>query len=49
MNWTEHVSAIAGEVLCTTRANLLSDEITTSLLIDREHYISRTLNGQNKL
>ncbi len=49
MNWTEHASAIAGEVLYITRASLLSDEITTSILINRERYISRTLNGQNKL
>ena len=44
MSWTEHVCVIAGEVLCITSANLLADEIMTPLLINREHYISRTLN-----
>jgi hypothetical protein len=49
MDWTRHVCVVTDKVLYMIGANLLVDEIMISLLINREPYISRTLNGQNKL
>ena len=49
MDWTEHGCVVTDKVLYVNCTAFLADDTMTPLLINREHYISKMLNGQNIL